>query len=121
MKVPALAVSVITLLCVLVQEFTGLCYRLVPLHPAPFVYSSAPAPRSFIPAPRPAGRRSLNLFMKKKGGRVLVTLECTEARALGMPPSRYITSKNRRTTPEPLVLRKYNKYLRRHTIHKEIK
>ncbi|CBZ52701.1 putative 50S ribosomal protein L33 [Neospora caninum Liverpool] len=59
--------------------------------------------------------------MKKKGGRVLVTLECTEARALGMPPSRYVTSKNRRTTPEPLVLRKYNKYLRRHTIHKEIK
>lgn len=68
-----------------------------------------------------AARDTVDMVMKKKGGRVWVTLECTEARALGKPPSRYITSKNRRTTPEPLVLRKYNKHLRRHTIHKEIK
>jgi large subunit ribosomal protein L33 len=30
-----------------------------------------------------------------KGKRVVVTLECTEARAAGLPPSRYMTTKNK--------------------------
>jgi large subunit ribosomal protein L33 len=64
---------------------------------------------------------------KKKGGkskkdvRIVITLECTEARALGATPSRYTTVKNRRNTTGRLELRKYNPYLRRHTLHKEIK
>lgn len=56
-----------------------------------------------------------------KGPRVVITLECTEARALGKTPSRYTTNKNKKTTPERLEIKKYNPFLRRHTIHKEIK
>jgi len=64
---------------------------------------------------------------QKKGGRskkdvrIIVTLECTEAKAEGATPSRYTTTKNRRNTTARLELKKYNKYLRRHTLHKEIK
>ena len=58
---------------------------------------------------------------KKKDARQTVTLECTEARGLGKPPSRYTTSKNRKNTPKRLELKKYNPFLRRHTVHKEIK
>lgn len=61
------------------------------------------------------------LRMKKRDRRRFVILECTEARMEGKPPSRYTTTKNRRNTPEPLQLRKYNKFLKRHTIHKELK
>ena len=53
--------------------------------------------------------------------RVIVTLECTEARGLGKPPSRYTTTKNKRNTPGRLEKKKYNPFLRRHTVHKEIK
>lgn len=56
-----------------------------------------------------------------KGPRVIVTLECTEARKEGASPSRYTTSKNKKTTPERLEMKKYNPHLRRHTVHKEIK
>ncbi len=58
---------------------------------------------------------------KKKDVRVIVTLECTEAKAEGATPSRYTTTKNRRNTTARLELRKYNRYLKRHTLHKEIK
>ncbi|MCS7027550.1 MAG: 50S ribosomal protein L33 [Bacteroidia bacterium] len=59
---------------------------------------------------------------KSKEARVQVILECTEHRASGMPGiSRYITTKNRKNTPERLELRKYNPILKRVTIHKEIK
>jgi len=57
----------------------------------------------------------------KKGSRVIITLECTEARKLGKSPSRYTTMKNKKTTPERIELKKYNPALRKHTIHKEIK
>jgi large subunit ribosomal protein L33 len=56
-----------------------------------------------------------------KGPRVIVTLECTEARKEGGSPSRYTTTKNKKTTPERLEMKKYNPHLRRHTVHKEIK
>jgi len=59
--------------------------------------------------------------MAKKEQRIIVTLECTEAKALGKPASRYTTMKNRQNTPERLELKKYNPFLKRHTIHKEIK
>jgi large subunit ribosomal protein L33 len=35
--------------------------------------------------------------------------------------SRYHTQKNRKNTPERLEVKKYNKVLKKHTIHKEIK
>lgn len=56
-----------------------------------------------------------------KGPRVIVTLECTEARKIGASPSRYSTTKNKKTHPERLELKKYNKFLKKHTLHKEIK
>ncbi|NNE08478.1 MAG: 50S ribosomal protein L33 [Gemmatimonadetes bacterium] len=58
---------------------------------------------------------------KKKGARVKITLECTEARKEGKSPSRYISSKNKQTNPERLEIKKYNPSLRRHTVHKEIR
>ncbi|HDS30013.1 MAG TPA: 50S ribosomal protein L33 [Firmicutes bacterium] len=64
---------------------------------------------------------------KKKGGkgkkeaRTIVILECTEAKAEGATPSRYTTTKNRRNTTQRLELRKYNPFLKRYTLHKEIK
>ena len=56
-----------------------------------------------------------------KGPRVIVTLECTEAKKEGKSVSRYTTTKNKKTTPDRLELKKYNPFLRRHTLHKEIK
>lgn len=56
-----------------------------------------------------------------KGARVTVTLECTEAVKEGKPPSRYTTSKNKTKSTERLERMKYNKFLRRHTLHREIK
>ena len=35
--------------------------------------------------------------------------------------SRYVTQKNKKNTSERLELRKYNPFLRRYTVHKEIK
>ena len=58
----------------------------------------------------------------KKGNRVQVILECTEQKNSGVAGmSRYITTKNRKNTPDRLELKKYNPYLKKYTIHKEIK
>ncbi|WP_234736300.1 50S ribosomal protein L33 [Tellurirhabdus bombi] len=60
--------------------------------------------------------------MAKKGNRIQVILECTEqktAAVAGM--SRYITTKNRKNTPARIELKKYNPYLKKVTVHKEIK
>ncbi|MBI1858574.1 MAG: 50S ribosomal protein L33 [Candidatus Melainabacteria bacterium] len=59
--------------------------------------------------------------MAKKGDRVIITLECTEAKKAGVPPSRYTTTKNKRNQKERLELKKYNPYLKKYTLHKEIK
>ncbi|MDH7503555.1 MAG: 50S ribosomal protein L33 [Verrucomicrobiota bacterium] len=53
--------------------------------------------------------------------REMVILECTEARKEGKPPSRYITSRNKKTQSEKVELMKYNRFLRRHTLHREVK
>jgi len=53
--------------------------------------------------------------------RELITIECTEARKEGKPPSRYITSRNKKAQQEKVELMKYNRFLRRHTLHREIK
>ena len=59
---------------------------------------------------------------KAKGNRVQVILECTEHKNSGMPgTSRYITTKNRKNTPERLELMKYKPILKKMTLHKEIK
>ena len=58
---------------------------------------------------------------KSKGNRIIVTLECTEARGLGKSPSRYTTMKNKKNNPKRMELKKYNPFLQRHTLHKEIK
>jgi len=60
--------------------------------------------------------------MGKKGNRVQVIVECTEHKESGMAgTSRYITTKNRRNTPDRLEIKKYNPILKKVTIHREIK
>ena len=59
--------------------------------------------------------------MAKKGHRIQVILECTEAKKEGKPASRYSTTKNKQNTTERVELKKYNPFLRRHTLHKEVK
>lgn len=59
---------------------------------------------------------------KSKENRIQVILECTEHKTTGVAgTSRYITTKNRKNTPERIELKKYNAVLKRYTIHKEIK
>ena len=59
---------------------------------------------------------------KAKGNRVQVILECTEHKNSGMPgTSRYVTTKNRKNTPERLELMNYKPILKKMTLHKEIK
>lgn len=55
--------------------------------------------------------------------REFITIECTEAKAEGKPPSRYISSRNKKSlnTPNRLEKVKYNPHLRRRTLHREIK
>jgi large subunit ribosomal protein L33 len=50
-----------------------------------------------------------------------IILECTEARAEGKPVSRYMSSRNKKLQTERVEKMKYNKFLRRHTLHREIK
>jgi large subunit ribosomal protein L33 len=59
---------------------------------------------------------------KSKGNRIQVILQCTEHKETGMPGmSRYITTKNRKNTPDRMELKKFNPVLKRYTVHKEIK
>ena len=59
---------------------------------------------------------------KAQGNRVQVVLACPEMKNSGLPgTSRYVTTKNRKNTPERLELKKYNPILKKMTLHKEIK
>ena len=59
---------------------------------------------------------------KSKENRTYITLECTEQGSSGVPGmSRYITTKNRKNTPDRVELMKFNPYLKKYTLHKEIK
>lgn len=59
---------------------------------------------------------------KNKEARVQVILECTEQKESGVAGmSRYITTKNKKNTPARMELKKYNPFLRKVTVHKEIK
>ena len=60
--------------------------------------------------------------MAKNKNRGQVILECTEQKESGVPGmSRYITTKNKKNTTGRLELKKYNPYLKKYTIHREIK
>ena len=60
--------------------------------------------------------------MAKKENRVQVILECTEQRESGVPGmSRYITTKNKKNTNQRLERKKDNPYLKRVTLHREVK
>jgi len=48
--------------------------------------------------------------------REIITLACTVCKQRN-----YTTTKNKRTTPEKLELKKYCRFDRRHTVHKETK
>lgn len=53
----------------------------------------------------------------------IIILECTEAKAEGKPVSRYMSTRNKKSpnTPTRLEKKKYNPFLRRHTLHRETK
>lgn len=55
--------------------------------------------------------------------RDIIILECTEARALGKSPSRYVTTRNKKSlrTPGRLEKVKFNPVLKRRTIHRELR
>ena len=60
--------------------------------------------------------------MAKRGNRVQVILECTEHKESGKQgTSRYITTKNKKNTPDRMEIKKFNSILKRMTVHKEIK
>ena len=60
--------------------------------------------------------------MAKRGNRVQVILECIEHKESGRSgTSRYITTKNKKNTPERLEVKKFNPILKKMTVHKEIK
>ncbi|MGD0916377.1 MAG: 50S ribosomal protein L33 [Thermodesulfobacteriota bacterium] len=48
--------------------------------------------------------------------RSIVTLACTECKRRN-----YSTEKNKKTTPDKLELKKYCRFCRKHTVHKETK
>ena len=59
---------------------------------------------------------------KGKNNRIQVILECNKHREKGLSGvSRYITTKNKKNTPERLKIKKFNPILKKVTLHKEIK
>ena len=60
--------------------------------------------------------------MAKNVNRLPMFIECTECRQNDKPGvSRYSTIKNKRNTPARLELKKYCKYDKKHTLHREVK
>ncbi len=55
--------------------------------------------------------------------RDIIILECTEAKAAGGTVSRYVSTRNKKSpnTPNRLEKKKYNPFLKRHTLHREVK
>ncbi|MGX7590872.1 50S ribosomal protein L33 [Candidatus Karelsulcia muelleri] len=59
--------------------------------------------------------------MRNKRNRIKIILECLEQKQIGIHGiSRYFTTKNRINTPRKLNLRKFNPFLKRFSLHKEI-
>ncbi|MCU0750055.1 MAG: 50S ribosomal protein L33 [Verrucomicrobiaceae bacterium] len=55
--------------------------------------------------------------------REIIILECTEAKAEGVPTSRYVTTRNKKSlrTPGRLEKVKFNHFLKRRTLHRELR
>ncbi len=53
---------------------------------------------------------------KKKGNREVVHLQCTESGRIN-----YTTRKDKKKHPERMELKKYCPFLRKHTLHREVK
>ncbi len=55
--------------------------------------------------------------------REIIILECTEAKAEGRPTSRYVTTRNKKSlrTPGRLEKVKFNHFLKRRTLHRELR
>ncbi len=55
--------------------------------------------------------------------REIITLECTEARPLGLTPSRYVTTRNKKSvrTPGRLEKVKFNHFMKKRTLHREVR
>jgi len=51
--------------------------------------------------------------------RDVIILECSEAKKEGKPVSRYMITRNKKKQAEKVEKLKYNKFLRRRTLHKE--
>ena len=59
--------------------------------------------------------------MAKKGNRIQVILECTEHKNSGVPgTSRYITTKNKKNTPDRLEIKKFNPILKKYLFIKKL-
>jgi large subunit ribosomal protein L33 len=68
------------------------------------------------------GHERYGVAKKKSAVRQVIHLQCTEQRESGVPGmSRYSTQKNKRNSPKRLELKKYNPFLRRYTLHREVK
>jgi large subunit ribosomal protein L33 len=90
--------------------------------PAKTACRRAAAPQSeLLGCTRPPRSFALGPYNPFKAMQETVTLECTEARKEGKPPSRYLTKRNKKTVTERIEKKKYNPFLKRHTLHKEIK
>ena len=55
--------------------------------------------------------------------RDIITLECTEARPAGLTPSRYVTTRNKKSTRTPGRLEKvkFNPFMKKRTLHREVR
>lgn len=55
--------------------------------------------------------------------REIIILECTEAREAGKPPSRYVSTRNKKSvrTPGRLEKVKFNPFMQKRTVHREIR
>ena len=54
--------------------------------------------------------------------RSIIHLECQTCRTAGIPGvSRYTTTKNKKTTPEKMLIKKFDPKARKHVDYKEIK
>ena len=55
--------------------------------------------------------------------REIIILECTEAKAAGVPTSRYVTTRNKKSTRTPGRLEKvkFNPFMQKRTLHREIR
>lgn len=55
--------------------------------------------------------------------RDIIILECTEAKEAGKPPSRYVTTRNKKSlrTPGRLEKVKFNPFMKKRTLHRELR